>query len=102
MSPRPLFSRGTGHLASLFSPPRSVLACEGRAWPASEGSRFRVKEQIQCCGLQEILVVDIGKFGLIVDDLTEAGEFSIDLYTMPELLTNKLWEHLVSATALWA
>ncbi|KAH8178724.1 YEATS family protein [Sarocladium implicatum] len=29
-----------------------------------------------------------------VDDLTEAGEFSIDLYTMPELLTNKLWEHL--------
>ncbi|CEJ92091.1 Putative Transcription initiation factor TFIID subunit 14 [[Torrubiella] hemipterigena] len=24
----------------------------------------------------------------------EAGEFSIDLYTMPDLLTNKLWDHL--------
>lgn len=24
----------------------------------------------------------------------EAGEFSIDLYTMPDLLTSKLWEHL--------
>ncbi|KOS21235.1 Transcription initiation factor TFIID subunit 14 [Escovopsis weberi] len=24
----------------------------------------------------------------------EAGEFSIDLYTMPDLLTTKLWEHL--------
>ena len=32
---------------------------------------------------------------LIVDDLAEAGEFSIDLYTMPDLLTTKLWEHLV-------
>ncbi|KAI9158955.1 Transcription initiation factor TFIID subunit 14 [Paramyrothecium foliicola] len=29
-----------------------------------------------------------------VGDLTEAGEFSIDLYTMPDLLTTKLWEHL--------
>ncbi|KAG6017649.1 hypothetical protein E4U41_004169 [Claviceps citrina] len=28
------------------------------------------------------------------DDVTEAGEFSIDLYTMPDLLTSKLWEHL--------
>ncbi|GAB0136662.1 hypothetical protein EsDP_00004956 [Epichloe bromicola] len=28
------------------------------------------------------------------DNFTEAGEFSIDLYTMPDLLTNKLWEHL--------
>lgn len=35
--------------------------------------------------------------GLIVNDLSEAGEFSIDLYTMPDLLTSKLWEHLVSA-----
>lgn len=33
---------------------------------------------------------------LIVDDLGEAGEFSIDLYTMPDLLTTKLWDHLVS------
>ena len=33
---------------------------------------------------------------LIVDNLAEAGEFSIDLYTMPDLLTTKLWEHLVS------
>jgi transcription initiation factor TFIID/TFIIF subunit len=24
----------------------------------------------------------------------EAGEFSIDLYTMPDMLTTKLWEHL--------
>ncbi|KAG5979884.1 hypothetical protein E4U55_004656 [Claviceps digitariae] len=24
----------------------------------------------------------------------EAGEFSIDLYTMPDMLTSKLWEHL--------
>ncbi|KAI5457705.1 yeats family-domain-containing protein [Mariannaea sp. PMI_226] len=29
-----------------------------------------------------------------VDDLTQAGEFSIDLYTMPEGLSNKLWDHL--------
>ncbi|KAH6976128.1 yeats family-domain-containing protein [Ilyonectria sp. MPI-CAGE-AT-0026] len=29
-----------------------------------------------------------------VDDLTQAGEFSIDLYTMPELLSTKLWDHL--------
>ncbi|KAJ6785907.1 hypothetical protein PWT90_05548 [Aphanocladium album] len=28
------------------------------------------------------------------DDLNEAGEFSIDLYTMPDLLTTKLWDHL--------
>lgn len=27
-----------------------------------------------------------------------AGEFSIDLYTMPDVLTTKLWEHLVSHT----
>jgi len=33
---------------------------------------------------------------LIVDDLTEAGEFSIDLYTMPDILTKTLWDHLVS------
>lgn len=33
---------------------------------------------------------------LIADNLAEAGEFSIDLYTMPDLLTTKLWEHLVS------
>jgi hypothetical protein len=32
---------------------------------------------------------------LIVDDLLKAGEFSIDLYTMPDGLTNKLWDHLV-------
>lgn len=31
-----------------------------------------------------------------MDDLTQAGEFSIDLYTMPELLSTKLWDHLVS------
>ncbi|KAJ2979070.1 hypothetical protein NQ176_g3468 [Zarea fungicola] len=29
-----------------------------------------------------------------VSDLLEAGEFSIDLYTMPDLLTTKLWDHL--------
>ncbi|EQL01587.1 YEATS family protein [Ophiocordyceps sinensis CO18] len=29
-----------------------------------------------------------------VDNLAEAGEFSIDLYTMPDTLTTKLWEHL--------
>ncbi|KAF5569599.1 transcription initiation factor TFIID TFIIF subunit [Fusarium pseudoanthophilum] len=29
-----------------------------------------------------------------VDDLGKAGEFSIDLYTMPDGLTSKLWEHL--------
>ena len=34
--------------------------------------------------------------GLIVDDLREAGEFSIDLYTMPDALTTKLWEMFVS------
>ncbi|KAK3196675.1 transcription factor TFIIF complex subunit Tfg3 [Lecanicillium sp. MT-2017a] len=28
------------------------------------------------------------------DDLLEAGEFSIDLYTMPDMLTTKLWDHL--------
>ncbi|KZZ99572.1 SAS complex, SAS5 subunit/transcription initiation factor IID, subunit 14 [Moelleriella libera RCEF 2490] len=28
------------------------------------------------------------------DNLCEAGEFSIDLYTMPDLLTTKLWDHL--------
>jgi hypothetical protein len=28
--------------------------------------------------------------------LTEAGEFSIDLYTMPDQLTKVLWDHLVS------
>lgn len=33
---------------------------------------------------------------LIVDDLVQAGEFSIDLYTMPDLLTNKIMEYLVS------
>lgn len=33
---------------------------------------------------------------LIVTDLTKAGEFSIDLYTMPDTLTSKLWDHLVS------
>lgn len=33
---------------------------------------------------------------LIDDDLLKAGEFSIDLYTMPDGLTNKLWDHLVS------
>lgn len=26
----------------------------------------------------------------------EAGEFSIDLYTMPDILTKMLWDHLVS------
>ncbi|ATY59327.1 Ran-specific GTPase-activating [Cordyceps militaris] len=31
-----------------------------------------------------------------VDDLDEAGEFSIDLYTMPDLLTTKLWDHLTT------
>ncbi|EFY92371.1 putative transcription initiation factor IIF 30K chain [Metarhizium acridum CQMa 102] len=31
-----------------------------------------------------------------VDNLAEAGEFSIDLYTMPDMLTTKLWEHLIS------
>jgi hypothetical protein len=35
---------------------------------------------------------------LIVADLTEAGEFSIDLYTMPDTLTSKLMEHLVRDT----
>lgn len=34
-----------------------------------------------------------------MDNLAEAGEFSIDLYTMPDTLTTKLWEHLVSALA---
>ncbi|RFN47328.1 transcription initiation factor tfiid/tfiif subunit [Fusarium flagelliforme] len=29
-----------------------------------------------------------------VDDLVKAGEFSIDLYTMPDSLTSKLWDHL--------
>ncbi|KAM0477049.1 hypothetical protein ACHAPX_006008 [Trichoderma viride] len=29
-----------------------------------------------------------------VSNLSEAGEFSIDLYTMPDALTTKLWEHL--------
>ncbi|GJN71701.1 SAS complex, SAS5 subunit/transcription initiation factor IID, subunit 14 [Purpureocillium lilacinum] len=29
-----------------------------------------------------------------VDNLVEAGEFSIDLYTMPDVLCTKLWEHL--------
>ncbi|KAF4968283.1 hypothetical protein FSARC_4310 [Fusarium sarcochroum] len=29
-----------------------------------------------------------------VDDLIKAGEFSIDLYTMPDGLTSKLWDHL--------
>ncbi|KAF4994125.1 hypothetical protein FGRMN_6040 [Fusarium graminum] len=29
-----------------------------------------------------------------VDDLVKAGEFSIDLYTMPDALTSKLWDHL--------
>jgi transcription initiation factor TFIID/TFIIF subunit len=33
---------------------------------------------------------------LIVDNLLEAGEFSIDLYTMPDSLTTKLWEFFVS------
>lgn len=33
--------------------------------------------------------------GLIVDDLREAGEFSIDLYTMPDALTTKLWDIFV-------
>ena len=33
---------------------------------------------------------------LIVDTLLEAGEFSIDLYTMPDILTKMLWDHLVS------
>jgi membrane protease subunit (stomatin/prohibitin family) len=32
--------------------------------------------------------------GLIADNLAAAGEFSIDLYTMPDMLTTKLWEHL--------
>jgi hypothetical protein len=36
-----------------------------------------------------------------VGDLTEAGEFSIDLYTMPDLLTTKLWEHLVGSARHW-
>lgn len=31
-----------------------------------------------------------------MDNLLEAGEFSIDLYTMPDSLTNKLWEFFVS------
>jgi hypothetical protein len=31
-----------------------------------------------------------------VDDLREAGEFSIDLYTMPDTLTTKLWDMFVS------
>lgn len=35
-------------------------------------------------------------FGTVVNNLFEAGEFSIDLYTMPDALTTKLWEHLVS------
>lgn len=36
------------------------------------------------------------KLRLIVDDLFEAGEFSIDLYTMPDSLTTKLWDIFVS------
>lgn len=39
-------------------------------------------------------------FLLIVDTLLEAGEFSIDLYTMPDVLTKMLWEHLVSSPAV--
>lgn len=31
-----------------------------------------------------------------MDDLLEAGEFSIDLYTMPDSLTSKLWDFFVS------
>lgn len=31
-----------------------------------------------------------------MDDLREAGEFSIDLYTMPDTLTTKLWDMFVS------
>lgn len=31
-----------------------------------------------------------------MDNLLEAGEFSIDLYTMPDSLTTKLWEFFVS------
>ncbi|KAL7803436.1 SAS complex, SAS5 subunit/transcription initiation factor IID, subunit 14 [Trichoderma aethiopicum] len=30
-----------------------------------------------------------------VNNLFEAGEFSIDLYTMPDTLTTKLWDHLL-------
>lgn len=30
-----------------------------------------------------------------VNNLLEAGEFSIDLYTMPDVLTNKLWDFFV-------
>lgn len=37
---------------------------------------------------------------LIVDTLLEAGEFSIDLYTMPDILTKMLWDHLVSGSAV--
>ena len=36
---------------------------------------------------------------LIADTLLEAGEFSIDLYTMPDILTKMLWDHLVSASS---
>lgn len=43
-----------------------------------------------------LLTCGLFYFGLIADDLLEAGEFSIDLYTMPDLLTNKIWDYLVS------
>lgn len=50
--------------------------------------------------LESFLIDSCAIGGLIVNDLTEAGEFSIDLYTMPDVLTNKLWEHLVSLMSL--
>jgi hypothetical protein len=36
---------------------------------------------------------------LIANDLCAAGEFSIDLYTMPDSLTKTLWDYLVSSRA---
>lgn len=48
------------------------------------------------CLTKSTPLVDAFSSGIIVNNLSEAGEFSIDLYTMPDTLTTKLWEHLVS------
>lgn len=70
----------------------------GFVWDLPEADHALLSCASFLCSRPVLMVYDI----LIVDTLLEAGEFSIDLYTMPDILTKMLWDHLVSGSAVGA
>lgn len=70
---------------------------KGRALTRTSGATLKVSHFSLPFG--ESSSPDTGE--LIVENLLEAGEFSIDLYTMPDSLTTKLWDFFVSKPPLY-